>query len=543
MKKLISILLTVLILASFVGCAKDTKNNGSDANNTIHLQIDNSSTETGTNSSEEDITSSETNDSKNTSTSSQASNKTTSTTNKKPATTNTTVKPPVNEETITTGTIDKNSKEDGKIEVTKPQETVKPVIPPKQEEEKSENGNDIITGGGDVQVEDIPATETPPEQEEVPEIKEEIVVNTKHTALAADKYYQYSSLNATQKKAYNAMIDAIKEGRNIIDVSEYNIPQDTAFLIIGKVLTDHPEYFYVSRNTALMYNPITGNATTLIIYYTDGKTVDKLENNQIITADNRDNIAKQIKTFNTKVEEILKKIPVNASQIEKELMIRNYIIDNAYYDYDAIEIGANLKHGDATPHMWTAYGGIVEGNIVCEGYSKAFAYLCREVGINATLVSGYSGNAGHMWNAVQIENDWYMVDITWDDIDYQYPSYEFFNVTTEKLNKTHAIDSELAYPSCTATKNSFLNVYTLNVVNDTLPSNYKTFIDNAIKSKEKYLLLNVGEDGTTLKFLRENFLNQYAPVTLYLKEKGYNVEIQASYAMVAEILYLTIVYK
>ena len=58
--------------------------------------------------------------------------------------------------------------------------------------------------------------------------------------------------------------------------------------------------------------------------------------------------------------------------------------------------------------------------VVCEGYAKALKVLCDKVGIPCVLVSGMGGigdsKGAHMWNYVQMEDDqWYLVDATWDD--------------------------------------------------------------------------------------------------------------------------------
>jgi len=62
---------------------------------------------------------------------------------------------------------------------------------------------------------------------------------------------------------------------------------------------------------------------------------------------------------------------------------------------------------------------------VCTGYSELFNELCAYVGIKSVSISGYSkdvsvdlGNkfylAEHMWNAVQLNGQWTLVDATWD---------------------------------------------------------------------------------------------------------------------------------
>ena len=60
---------------------------------------------------------------------------------------------------------------------------------------------------------------------------------------------------------------------------------------------------------------------------------------------------------------------------------------------------------------------------VCEGYAKSMKIFCYYMGINCACVSGTargtsSGTPGaHMWNYVQMDDEnWYLVDATWDDV-------------------------------------------------------------------------------------------------------------------------------
>ncbi|MCD7889806.1 MAG: hypothetical protein LUG23_07845, partial [Oscillospiraceae bacterium] len=58
-------------------------------------------------------------------------------------------------------------------------------------------------------------------------------------------------------------------------------------------------------------------------------------------------------------------------------------------------------------------------NVVCEGYSKAFQYLCDLAGLESIIVTGtMSGGTGageHMWNVVYLDGVNYLVDVTNSD--------------------------------------------------------------------------------------------------------------------------------
>ena len=412
--------------------------------------------------------------------------------------------------------------------------TPKPTV---TEPTKTEDGNDIISDG-DIKVEDVASTEEVPEQEEVPEIKEEIAVNTNHTPLSADKYYQYQSLNSKQKQVYNAVITAIKETKNIINVTEFNISREDGLLVLQKALADHPEYFYVSRHSSAMYNPETMNSTALFIYYTDGETVDKLDDDGKLTLiSDRESIAKQITLFNAKAEEILKSIPANYSDVLKEKMIHDYLLDNLTYDYKSAE-DLTLQFGEAMGHAWDSYGALIEGNVVCEGYSKAFAYLCHCAGLNAVTVTGEANGGAHMWNAVQIENEWYNTDVTWDDAA-EIRIYSYFNLTTNQLSATHTVKTSFAVPLCTSAKHSFNNSFAIDISNGRLPENYKTMVDQVYMLGDNYLYCVINEQfGVSGGFLMTNITGKNSPVMKYVTQKGYNI----SFAVNKSMIYSTLLY-
>ncbi len=100
----------------------------------------------------------------------------------------------------------------------------------------------------------------------------------------------------------------------------------------------------------------------------------------------------------------------------------------------------------------TIYGALVQKEALCEGYAKAFSYLCNLAGIENTLVAGET-NVPHVWNMVKLGGNWYHVDVTWDDADDRlreaYPDvvlYQYFMITDSVIENNHIIWSDPAVP-------------------------------------------------------------------------------------------------
>lgn len=118
-----------------------------------------------------------------------------------------------------------------------------------------------------------------------------------------------------------------------------------------------------------------------------------------------------------KVEEITGEIlKPGMSYIEREIAINNYLVRTIEYDNEAanqlIEYG---KVDEKYYNSFNAYGALIEGTAVCEGYSEAFKLLCDRAGIDCIIVTGELDGVGHAWNRVRINDKWYDVDVTNND--------------------------------------------------------------------------------------------------------------------------------
>lgn len=96
----------------------------------------------------------------------------------------------------------------------------------------------------------------------------------------------------------------------------------------------------------------------------------------------------------------------------------NEICSLTEYNTAAASSGSN---GTDPWQLVYVFDGSSSTNVVCEGYSKAFAYLCEQSRFNGNIkcyivtgtLSGGTGSGGHMWNIVTMEDGKnYIVDVT-----------------------------------------------------------------------------------------------------------------------------------
>ena len=103
----------------------------------------------------------------------------------------------------------------------------------------------------------------------------------------------------------------------------------------------------------------------------------------------------------------------NKTDYDKLAYYRNWICEQVSYDYPAANGGA--PYGDPW-QLISAFDGDTSTKIVCEGYSKAFMYLCEltsfDTSIQCITATGVT-NGPHMWNIVKMEDGkYYLVDVT-----------------------------------------------------------------------------------------------------------------------------------
>ena len=108
------------------------------------------------------------------------------------------------------------------------------------------------------------------------------------------------------------------------------------------------------------------------------------------------------------------------SDYDKLLAYRNEICSLTSYNDAAADRDNNTPYGNPWQMIWV-FDGDPNTTVVCEGYSKAFQFLCDnsifQNDIYAICVSGslytYFGTGGLMWNIVHMEDvNNYLVDVT-----------------------------------------------------------------------------------------------------------------------------------
>lgn len=233
------------------------------------------------------------------------------------------------------------------------------------------------------------------------------------------KYY-YNQLDDNAKIIYHALennIDNLKKENYTIDfATQFNdfLHQSNGQRQLNKSFQsaldaffyDYPELFYIDItkiSLTIKYSSI-GPITKYTVKLSPETSTNFLHDSFSSET--------EVNTAISKVENIRNNL-LNAiskdDDYTKILKIHDTLINSLEYDSNLVET-----------HSHNIYGALVRKKVVCEGYAKAFKYILDALEIDNILVSGNATNSSgktesHMWNYVKLSNNWYAIDVTWDD--------------------------------------------------------------------------------------------------------------------------------
>ena len=191
----------------------------------------------------------------------------------------------------------------------------------------------------------------------------------------------------------------------------FSIHQVDIDLILNILLYDYPyELYWFDKDvgiTAEGLNNITFSFAVSSDYSMTGNT------NTFVTDTNKISAAARA-VENAKA--IVGSVDKNSSDYEAMRYFKDQICSLVSYDTNSI---TNNNYGDPW-QLINVFDGDASTNVVCEGYSKAFKYLCDlynfHSNIKCNMIQGTlsynGGNEPHMWNFVSINGSNYLVDIT-----------------------------------------------------------------------------------------------------------------------------------
>ena len=97
-------------------------------------------------------------------------------------------------------------------------------------------------------------------------------------------------------------------------------------------------------------------------------------------------------------------------------------------------------------------GALLSGRANCDGYADAMLLVGRLAGLNVRYQHGDSVKGGleglfytHMWNLIELDGSWRMLDLTWDDFDRGLCRL-WFDIGEDRAALSHAWSREMTVP-------------------------------------------------------------------------------------------------
>ncbi len=196
---------------------------------------------------------------------------------------------------------------------------------------------------------------------------------------------------------------------------------------------------------------------------------------------------------------------------DKLLAYKNWICDNTAYDKEAADTYGSFAENINPWQIVSVFDNDPNTKVVCEGYSKAFQYLCEltfskenpadetvtcySVSGTMTSTADTVGNGAHMWNIVEVNGIRYLADITNSDTSSVGSDGSLFLVgTTPDSNGAYTFNtvnnSTSTFTYDEGTKNlwdwgeadSILNLSSTNCPNNMSQADFKAGLDAAYGS-------------------------------------------------------------
>ena len=176
------------------------------------------------------------------------------------------------------------------------------------------------------------------------------------------------------------------------------------------------------------------------------------------------------------------------SPLKKVKTINDYMVLNCTYSDTTSDPGIS-------PH--SAYALLLEGRGVCQGYALLAYKMLQQTGVPVHIIVGDAGGGSHAWNLVQINNQWYHLDVTWNDPLPDHPgqvNYNYF-LRDNTISNDHSWNTSF-YPATADNSYAYFHVMLdASSQGDTIYYRHQTYGNQLYRSSI---------DGTELQQLNSN---------------------------------------
>lgn len=234
--------------------------------------------------------------------------------------------------------------------------------------------------------------------------------------------YYKSQLTKQEQGIYDAIIASMRRYEPKVRFGPAVVESINRSL--NAIRRDRPEVFFLDNYSSVSYNMFKSELEMNFHYPSHGAS-------------------RLLRELNSKAKEIVSK-SLSMPLPQRAVFLHDYLVSHVTYS-EKIN-----QHNEAH----NIIGALLHQSCVCEGYAKAYKFLCDKAGIPCIVVMGTSLNEnnvreGHAWNIVMLGRTCFHVDPTFDNfIDGEYCSHAHVFLSSKEILTNHTVDSDFAIPNC-----------------------------------------------------------------------------------------------
>ena len=221
--------------------------------------------------------------------------------------------------------------------------------------------------------------------------------------------YIYNRLKVSEKRVWDAMDDICRKYlttnadavaydvknsyiKEAVPYEKLGVTRERAAEIFMMFNFSNPQYYFLNNGYILGYG-VTGEQVMAFVIYSDFTS-------GAARAAWTSKVKSQINVWESQISKGRNEL--QKAQIAHDLILKKVTYDPGYE-----------SNAPYTPYHQSAFSVFCDDYTVCAGYSKAFELLMNGAGVDTMAVTSMA----HAWNKISINDSWYNIDVTWDDLD------------------------------------------------------------------------------------------------------------------------------
>lgn len=277
--------------------------------------------------------------------------------------------------------------------------------------------------------------------------------NIEMTENTTSQNFYYEQLDEYAKIIYDKLNDNIDELKTGTYTADFGLTFDDLLhqetgkqtlensfqLAINAITFDNPDLFYLEVTRLYLLTQTTTRAFSKKFEVSIGSNGESYLSSSFPT---EESVIEAIYQLEEVKSNLIAKCE-DKDVVEQIKIVHDYLVDVAEYDSSAGE------------NVYNVYGTLINKMSVCEGYARSFKYIMDELNIPCIIACGIGKNStgeaeNHAWNYVQIDDNWYAIDVTWDDpvvrnggVVSQEDRYKYYLVGSNKFFEDHFEDGNI----------------------------------------------------------------------------------------------------